>query len=331
MIRLIAQAKDGRFVGAKLFDPVKSSADWPREFSAEGIEDDFKLAWLDIESPTSDDLAWLANRFHFHPLAIEDCSHFDQRPKIDEYADHLFLVVHGLKTTPEKFLEIFELHCFLTKKLVVTVHSGKIESLDSLFQRFERNRKELPDQTDFILYKILDSVMDANEPALDGIEQEIEDLDEAVLTRANRTHVEKIHALQQFLNETKRIFAPQRDIFNLIVSGAVADIQERTRVYFRDIYDHSIRLVSLIESLRENVWAIRDTYLAVAANRTNETMKRLTVFSVIFLPLTFITGFFGMNFEHIPWKSVELLGGTLVLVGILPIVMLVWFYRKNWI
>lgn len=323
--------RDGRFVTGAKDTGTRVLAEWPREFSEGEFRYDYGVAWFDIESPKPDDLAWLGSRFHFHPLAIEDCTHFDQRPKIEEYSGHLFLVVHGLKVDGDGKLEVYELHCFISKNLVVTVHEGVLEPLEMLKQRFVRNRNLMPFQEDFLLHKILDAVMDSNPHALDVIEDEIERLDEEVLRSAQPEHVERIHGLQQRLNRARQVLSPQREIFSAIVNGSYSEITETAAVYFRDVYDHLIRITASVEALRENLWSIREVYLAVAAHRTNETVKRLTVFSVIFLPLTFITGFFGMNFTQIPWGSAAVFALVSVCVALLPLGMLVWFHKRNWL
>ncbi len=320
MLHLLAHAKDGRFV---------TVGDCGIAEAGEALPPDAECAWVDIEKPTSEELAWLAQRYRFHPLAIEDCTHFDQRAKLEEYADHLFLVVHGLRVPEPRLVEIYELHCFITANAVVTVHDGPIESIGNLRTRFGRDRLQLPRQPEFLLYRILDGVMDRNPAALETLWTEIELLDEKVLRQARTEHVERVHELQQELNEIRHVIHPQREILTGIMNGRYDYFSDKSAVYFRDVTDHLHQLEEFVEELRESLASIRDSYFAVSAHRTNDAMRRLTSFSVVFLPLTFITGFFGMNFEHIPWKSDFLFWLTVGSVALLPVGMFAWLVRKD--
>jgi magnesium transporter len=324
MIQVFGIRRDGRFVAGVETTPERDD---------DGVlTAEYELAWFDLISPTPEDLAFLARRFHFHPLAIEDCAHFDQRPKYEEYADHLFVVLHGLRRCPEHRVAVYELHCFLARDAVVTVAAEDIVALRGLRTKISRDRGAMPTQIDFMLHKILDAVMDANPAALQELEDEIDELDDAVLRRhRGSAAIERIHSYLRQLNQVRHVLNPQKDIFQSLLNGEYPAIGEKARVYFRDVFDHLVHLTHSVETLRETLWAIRDAHLAVAAFRTNEAMKRLTVFSVIFLPLTFITGFFGMNFEHIPWRNDHLFYMLVGLISIIPIGMMIWFRRKDWL
>jgi magnesium transporter len=322
MVEVFAHLSDGRFVSGPL-----ETLDWQEEQVA---------AWFMLRDPTAEELAWLGRQFRFHPLALEDCSHFDQRPKIEDYADHLFVVLHGLVTAaPERgcHFGLYELHCFVTERAVVTVHEGDVPPLALLAQRVRRDRAALPNQADFILHRILDVVMDANPLPLEKLELRIEELDAEVMQRgADRSRsIRRIHDLIREVNDVRHLLLPQRDIFTLILRGNFPTVGEKARIYLRDVHDHLIRLTTEVDRLREALWSARDTQLAFAAYRTNEAMKRLTVFSVVFLPLTFITGFFGMNFTHIGWDDRTLFLGVVAGVVALPTGMLAWFVRRDWI
>ncbi len=332
MIQLFAHTRDGRFVSATWSpgDPVPLDS-WPEELPGDSLLSECTSAWLDLEGASSEELAWLGRRFRFHPLAIEDCAHFEQLPKIEEYTEHLFLVVHGLAPVTPDCLRIYELHCFLTNPWVVTVHETPEEPIKALRNKIQRDRAALSPQPEFLLHRILDGVMDANPIALRPITEAIETLDEQVLEESSRTQIESIHVIQHQLNQARNILLPQREVFRELLSGEYPAFSERALVYFRDVNDHLLRVIRSVEGLRENMWSIRDAYLAVAAHRTNETMRRLTVFSVIFLPLTFITGFFGMNFTRIPWDNSVLFTFCVALVAVLPLVMILWFSKKDWL
>lgn len=330
MIQAFLKMKDGRYQVVSS-DQATELAHWPEDLGARAFSESFEIAWIDLESPTVEELQWLGLRFHFHPLALEDCSHFDQRPKLEIYSDHLFLVIHGIGSGQTLGYRIDEVHCFLTAKALVTVHDGPVDAIRILKAKAQRDRNLLGSDPDFLLHRVLDGIMDANPMNLGELEAEIEVLDEAILNRHRPRQVERIHELQQAVSELRHIIHPQREIFIRLLDEERTEISEKARVYFRDVYDHLLRLSTLLDEMRESLWAIRDAHLAVSAQRTNETMKRLTLFSVVFLPLTFVTGFFGMNFSHIPWESSGLFWIAILVMIAMPAAMIYWIAKKNWI
>lgn len=203
--------------------------------------------------------------------------------------------------------------------------------IQSVMERLTQSRESMPAQVDFLLHRIMDSVMDANPEVLRKIEEEVEALDEAAVDGAETLHIERIMKLQRQLSRARHVLTPQRDLFAWMANRTHPQISEKAALYFRDIHDHSVRVVQQIEQMRDSLTAIREAHLSLAAYKTNEAMKRLTIFSVIFLPLTFVTGFFGMNFTAIPWGSEQVFDGLMVGILLVPVVMLLWFSRKDWI
>jgi magnesium transporter len=286
--------------------------------------------WIDIQNPSSDDLAWLGRAFRFHPLALEDCAHFDQRAKVEDYVNHLFVVVHALKAISDTEIGLSELHCFLERNVVVTVHEEPIPSIQGLMDRLERDMAQMPAQSDFLLHKILDWVMDSNPRLLDRIEESLGTLEEHPFEKLNKTHLEAIRSIRKQISQVRRALGPQREIYYGFAKGSYPGISQPAAVYFRDIYDHSARILEFADELRESAASLQEGYLAMSAVKTNETMKHLTVFNALFLPLTFITGFFGMNFEGIPWSNSTLFVASLASMTLIPIVLLVWFKTNRW-
>jgi magnesium transporter len=289
-----------------------------------------RAVWIDIQNPSTEDLAWLGRAFRFHPLALEDCAHFDQRAKVEEYPNHLFVVVHALKACPESEIGLSELHCFLEKNVVVTVHEEPIPALQSLMDRIERDPAQLPNQSDFLLHRLLDWVMDANPRFLDRIEESLGVLEEKPFDRLDQAHLDAIRAMRKQISQVRRALGPQREIYYIFAKGGYPGISTAAAVYFRDIYDHSARILEFADELREGAASLHEGYLALSAVRTNETVKRLTIFNALFLPLTFITGFFGMNFEAIGWSSQPLFIGALASMALVPLVLLAWFRTQQW-
>lgn len=331
MIFLAAHRVDGRYVTAEFnkFSDL-TLEQWGRELLPEGLVDEFQVIWLDLEAATPEEMAWLGRRFRFHPLALEDCTHFDQRPKIEEYSNHVFLVVHGLCPGADKDLGIYELHAFLTKNLVVTVHDAPIDAITTYRSRLSGDRKLLPMQEDFVLHRILDRSMDANPAALERIEEELETIEDEIAHQFHPSHLERIATFRRQLGQVRRMMIPLREIYSSFAKGEYEEITEASRMYYRDVHDHCVRIIDSVDDLRERLHAVQDAYQALAAQRTNDTMRRLTVFSALFLPLTFVTGFFGMNFEAIPWSHGGLFKVTMAIVLVVPVALVFWFRKNRW-
>jgi|GEM_PF-622064 len=313
-----------------------------------------ELLWVDLQGGSPSDIEWLGRRFALHPLAIEDCLHADQRPKVEDYLGHLFVVIHSFETARpahgggsrkvdvhllrEQALEaaseeqLRELHSFLLPQAVLTVHDGEIRVIDELLQKLALDRSLIPASPDLLLHRVLDGVVEAQPRYLELLDEAIEQLDQEVLVeRRGEKALERVHELQNRINFVRRVLAPEGEVFEMLHEERYPQIRESSLPWYRDLLDHSVRVQNRIEDLRENLWTIRDAFLAIAAHRTNEAMRRLTVLSVIFLPLTFITGFFGMNFTALPYEEVDLLRALIAVVVLVPLVMLGWFNTRKWL
>lgn len=333
MIQVFAHRRDGRFVASACPSRADSLLPLLEEFDPAAPAQDDLLSWVDIEDPSPEELAWLGRRFHFHPLALEDCAHFDQRPKLEEYAEHLFLVVQGLRYDLKgEELEVYELHCFVTASTLVTVHAGRIETIEGFKRVIVRDRQRLPLQVDFALHRVLDAAMDGNPVALEPIEERIDLIEDEILQKTNASQIERIHGLQREIARARSMAIPQRDVYRKLAGEGVPFVSEQSAAYFRDLDDHALRLGERLERLREQLWQTRDAFVAMSSYYANEAMRRLTVFSALFLPLTFVTGFFGMNFDSvIPWKNEALAYAVAASTLLLPGAMLYWFRRKRWL
>jgi magnesium transporter len=290
------------------------------------------IRWIDLEAQDAVQLAVLAERFQFHPLTIEDCAHFDQRPKLEEYGDYLFVVTHGFRLTSLDCddLEALELHTFLGERYLVTVHAKPLPPLDTVWRRVEGEPALGRKGVDFISYLIADAIVDTFFPLLDDIAAEVEDIEDGVLSQSHDRNLEDIFRLKRLLVGLRRVLSPQRDVFALLAKRGQGRIAERTSFYFRDVYDHLLRINESVEATRDLLGNALDAYLWSASQRTNEIMKRLTLLSAVFLPLTFITGFFGQNFEGLPFGSNALLGAMLLSCVAVPAVMIYFFARSKW-
>jgi magnesium transporter len=296
------------------------------------------LRWIDLQGQDVGQLELLRERFDFHPLAIEDCAHEDQRPKIEEYRDHLFLVTQGFTCVGEKIeeLQLHELHSFLGERYLVTVHLDAIGAVDKTWRRLAGDAKLFERGLDFAYYLVADGIVDDNFPILDTIADELEDLEDAVLAAPQRSELQRIFQLKHHLVAMRKVLSPQRDVLGLLAKRGDARISDRTGLYLRDVYDHLVRINESIEANRDLLGNALDAYLSAVGQRTNEIMKYLTIMSAMFLPLAFIVGFFGQNFDNLPglpgWVHHD--GSMWAMIGLcvaVPVTMLVWFRKKGWL
>ncbi|HEX6765111.1 MAG TPA: magnesium/cobalt transporter CorA, partial [Polyangiaceae bacterium] len=234
-----------------------------------------------------------------------------------------------------KHLELHELHAFLGERYLVTVHASKVPALDEVWKRASSDKKPLERGVDFVYYLIADTLVDSNFPILDLIADELETLEDVVLESPKRSQLQRIFELKRHLVAMRKVLSPQRDTMAMLARRGDARVSERTSLYFRDVYDHLSRINESIEANRDLLGNALDAYMSAVSNRTNEIMKALTLLSAVFLPLSFVVGFFGQNFENLPglrhWTSSTLLMD--VMIGIClatPIGMIVWFRHKRW-
>jgi magnesium transporter len=290
------------------------------------------LRWIDLQKQDDSLLRELAERFTFHHLTIEDCSHFDQRPKLEEYGDYLFLVTHGFRLTPSgsQPVEVLELHTFLGKRYLVTVHVEPIPALDAVWNRLQDEPALVRRGVDFVSYLVADAIVDSFFPLLDDIATQVEDIEDHVLGHSKKVELSDIFRLKRLLTHLRKVLSPQRDVFGLLAKRGEGWIEERTAVYFRDVYDHVLRIHEWVEGTRDLLGNALDAYLWSASQRTNEIMKRLTLLSAIFMPLTFITGFWGQNFTSLPFGSIQMMVAMLFSCAIVPAAMVYFFLRSRW-
>jgi magnesium transporter len=295
------------------------------------------LRWIDLRDQDHGQLELLRERFDFHPLTIEDCNHLDQRPKLEEYRDHLFLVTQGFVSGEDACdLELQELHAFLADDYLVTVHQKPMPALEGVWSRLAAEPKLLERGVDFAYYLVADRMVDNHFPILDRFADELDELEDSVLESPKRVDLLRIFELKRSLVLMRKVLSPQRDVQGLLSKRGDPRIAERTAVYMRDVYDHLVRINEAIEANRDLLGNALEAYLSAVSQRTNEIMKYLTVMSAIFLPLSFLVGFFGQNFEDLPgirdWVHSKPLMWTMIAACLaLPAAMLGWFKHKDWL
>lgn len=289
--------------------------------------------WVDLEAPTPEEGEILSRVFNFHPLAIEDCWHEPQHPKADDYGDYLFMVVHGVRydAATEGFTT-HELNIFLGPNYLVTFHSFHSRSVEAAQQYVRRNANIMARGMDFMLHQILDRLIDNYFPKLEILEDKIEALETAVFTDPSPELLNTMFELRHHVVHLKRVASQEREVLSAITKGAFPFVNERAQIYFKDIYDHLFKIVEIADNHRETINIILQAYLSLVSNKLNNTMRVLTVIATIMLPLTVITGIYGMNFEHMPeldWHYGYY--ATLLGMGMLAGGMLLYFRRRNWL
>jgi magnesium transporter len=305
------------------------------EFTAERLaEVEGALHWIDLEQPTPEEASILSGAFHFHPLAIEDCLEDVHHPKLDEYDDYLFAVVHGIRfDAPTEEFVTRELDIFLSPTYLVTHHKGPMRSITALRDQCGKGLQTgIPRGTAFLLHAILDQMFEHYFPSLDAIEDQIQMLQVECFERPSTETLEKVFALRRDVMMLRRITLPQREIMHRLARGDYPGINDKVALYFRDIYDNLYRIVDAAMQYQDLVQSTMDAYLSSVNNRLNETMKRLTVISALLMPLTVITGIYGMNFEFMPelhWRYGYV--AVLAVMASLSAVLIYWFKKKQWI
>ena len=317
----------------------KSNPKIVETFTAEDLpellKDQSAVIWVDMESPTEADEQVLLDVFQFHPLTVEDCRENRHYPKIEAFDGYLYFIVHGVRAdiSPERFNTI-ELDGFLGPNYVITYHHDSFRSIDNVKQLLRTTPVACQRGTAFLLHQILDQVVDYYSPVLDDFDDRIDRLEADIfaLKQPNNEILSQIMDLKRSVLRLRRISVKQMDILHRMSRGEFPLIPEDMRPFYRDVYDHLVRVVDLSENYRDLISGSLEAYLSVVSNRLNEIMKVLTIFSAIMLPLTFIAGVYGMNFDNMP--ELHSRYGYYAVWAIMIVVavgMLLFFKRRGWI
>jgi len=286
--------------------------------------------WLDIEAPTPEDAQWLKRVFDFHDLALSDLLNNGTRPKQESYGDVLFTVFGAVNLNPgEEVLDTINLNLFLTAAFIVTTHCKPIGTIQSVSQIAESQAGLFSKGTDYVYYMLLDGVVDRYFDVIDEIEDEIDELEKRVFDNPARDIQEKIFETKRKITYARRTIGPKRDALRDLVYAEFPQIKHETRTHLRDVLDHVLRINDALESHRELLNGLMESYMTQISNRMNEVMKQLTIIATIMLPLTFLTGLFGMNFDRIPGLHWEFGFWFLLLVMGAIAVATFWFFRRK--
>ncbi|HEX3142830.1 MAG TPA: magnesium/cobalt transporter CorA [Pyrinomonadaceae bacterium] len=299
------------------------------------LKDEKTVIWVDMDKPTEADDQILLNVFRFHPLTVEDCRETRNYPKVEEFPGYLYFILHGVQadTSPDHFNTI-ELDAFIGSNYVITYHHDEFRSINNVKKLLSTSPVLCQRGAAFLIHQIFDQIVDYYSPVLDDFDERIAKLEDDIFTmsRPNKAILEEIMDLKRGVLRLRRITGRQREVILRASRGEFSLIPAQLLPFYRDIYDHIMRVTDMAESYRDLLSGALDAYMSVVGNRMNEIMKVLTVFSAVMLPLTFIAGVYGMNFDYIPELHKEY--GYFVVWGVMltvAVVMLTIFWRAGWI
>jgi magnesium transporter len=291
-----------------------------------------ELLWLDMEyaADTGEEtLGLLREVFNIHPLAVEDVKEFGQRPKIEDYDDFVSLVAYGARELGQPLVEV---HCFYAEHFLVTVHRDPVPAVGEACHALSK----MPTPRRLVaLYRLLDILVDSLFPYLGALDDRIDELQDQIFTKPDEKQLAEVLTLKRQLVAMRKLVTPQRDMVSSMLAGTVLvpGMTGESEHYIRDLYDHLIRISDLVDSYRDLLSGSLDAYMSVVSNRLNDVMKQLTTIATVFLPLSFLTGFFGQNFAWL----VNRIGSTAAFFGVgigtevvAVALLLTMFRRRGW-
>lgn len=310
-----------------------ASPSWVEGEALVGPPEHGQRLWIDAEAPTADELRLLRDRFDLHPVAIESCAQVDQRPKLEEYQRQLFVVVHRLALADQGRGDVtsIELHAFLGSGYLITVHDGPLDEVATVRARLAAEPGLAERGLVYAYYLVCERLAHANFEALDRLFETIEEIEDSVLKQEDDDALPELFAAKRRLAAARRLVVPQREVLSQLLESGTPFIDERARPYFRRVLDVLMRMSEAVDTQREILSNVLDAHLSIVSNRTNAIMKSLTLLSAIFLPLSFVTGFFGQNFTHLPFDNVLLMWLGLGVCAATPMGMLLWFRSRKWL
>jgi len=304
--------------------------------------------WLDIANPQSEEFELVARELELHPLAVEDARHGHQRPKIDQYETHYFVVFYALEAGPTGrpegpaletpspgVVDYHEVSIFVAHNAIVTVHQGDFSARKLVEKRFVEGHLQT---TGLLLHALLDTMVDQYFEVVDQFGERIELLEQFVAEEAgpnlHRAHapLRELFLVKRDLLQLRKTIAPERDVLQVLVRGDIRELREiGKRAYFQDVYDHILRVTDEIDTFRELTSNVIDAYLAAASNRLNEVMKVLTSIATVLLVLTVVTGFFGQNWSFIPYGSLPLFWLSMGVTALIAVGLVMYFRGRGWL
>jgi len=288
------------------------------------------LLWLDLPDTSPDTLALLSEVFKIHPLAVEDAHEFNQRPKVEDYEDFVYLVAYGSVGLDRPMVEV---HCFYAEHFLVTVHRDEAPAIAEACRALARLHT---DRRLVALYRVLDALVDSMFPVLGALDDRIDELQDQIFAKPTEAALSALIGLKRQLVDMRKVVSPQRDMVASMLTQVIPipGLTAEGERYVRDLYDHLIRISDMVDSYRDLVSGSLDAYMSVVSNRLNDVMKQLTIIATVFLPLSFLTGFFGQNLGWLVAREGSL--GAFLIFGIGTEVAAVgglffMFRRRGWL
>lgn len=303
------------------------------------------VTWIDLwddGAPHNDELRRALERllrdvFHFHPLAVEDVLAEASPPRVDDWGEYLYAVLHAVRWDQQlQDVDTAELDVFLGRNYLLTYRSEEIPSIDRIWKSVMRDERHTRRGADYVFYEVADALASDYTPCMDAMDGALDRVEAEIFNQPGPRTLTRIFKLKSAVLNLRRVLSPQREVMTRLARDEFVMIDVRERVYFRDVYDHFVRLVDVNESLRDLVSGALETYLSVTANRTNDVMKTMTIFTVLFSPLAAITGFFGMNFfaeslvVHSPFEAQMLFWLVLAVLVLVPSLLILYIRRRGW-
>jgi len=314
MIRTVAVTRSGELVmDLPLQELDGDSIDW---------------YWVDFNNPTHEEAMLLDTHFHFHPLAVEDCFHLLQRPKLDHYEDVHFFVLHAIHP---QTLEADEVDLFVGPRFLVSFHFTELKEIDDAWQKLQAEPGNWKRGSSFGAYLVMDMLVDEYFPCIHMLEDEMNDFDSDQKSTSIHALMRGVFDIRSKLAHLRRTIIPMRDLLYRVVNSDKLPNGREQKIYYADIYDHLLKLAEMIDSIRDTTADMRENFISLNSYRMNTIMKTLTVITTIFMPLTFLAGIYGMNFDNMPelhWHYGYFIV-LLIMFGI-GFAMYVWFKRKGW-
>ncbi|MDW8186286.1 MAG: magnesium/cobalt transporter CorA [Anaerolineae bacterium] len=312
--------------GSHRIDPIAPGALREALARADGF------LWVDLCPPDEADRALLQEAFGFHPLAIEDALRARERPKLDVYPDHYFMVFYAVDYDPEDGLRLRPVHLFVGPRYLVTVRPQRIPEIEEEIARWSGPEPPRPITSGGLVYHLLDAVLDHYFPVLDRITEEVEAIEERLFAGSDGRLIEAIFQMRKALLELRRVVAPEREVINLLLRRELPVFRPEDMIYFQDLYDRLVRLTESIDLYRDMLSGALESYLSLQSNRLNEIVKVLTIASIILMANALVAGIYGMNFEYMP--ELEWPWGypmALLMMATISAALVLFFRRRGWL
>ncbi|MBI4115871.1 MAG: magnesium/cobalt transporter CorA [Candidatus Omnitrophica bacterium] len=299
----------------------------------QAIQEKEIVLWVDLEDPNEFESDTLVEIFNFHPLAVEDCVSDLSQPKLDDYEEYLFLVMHSVHLKPDNGLTATELDVFLGKNYVVTFHKEGAKSIEQVRELVQKKPDTFMGHgADLLMHTILDHLVDNYTPVLDHYDKRMDSIEEEMFNNPSKNYLAMVLQVKRDIFQLRRIVVPQRDTLNFLTRNPTAFIKPKHMMYFRDVYDHLFRVYGIVEGLHEMIPSVLQVYFSHSSHTLNEVMKRMTILATLSMPVVMIASIYGMNFKFMPeldWQYGYFL--SLGLMFLVSIIMLIWMKFKKWI